>query len=120
MAVQLVLGSATLLSGAFSGFDYQQPKTRVSLLSDGTSVRNEVVQQGSYPYREATVAFVAETTDTDAIRGYYENGTQVTFVDYEDQERTVLVYDFSRSIIMDGLWSCTVTLLELTDPVAGS
>lgn len=116
MAGQLVLGTVTLLSGAFSGFDQAQSKARVRLLSDGTSVRNEVIQQGSQLHREATVTFVAETADANTVRGYYEDVDQVSFIDYEDEIRTVLVYDFSKAVIVDGLWSCTATLLALTDP----
>jgi hypothetical protein len=120
MAIQLTLGSVTLLSGSFSGFDLEQSRSRVAILSDGTSVRNEVIQQGSTPYRQATIAFTCETADAETIRGYYEDATEVTFANYEDESSTVLVFDFARSIVVNGLWSCTATLIELSDPVAGS
>lgn len=114
----LGLGSVdNLMSASWSGFDYPQNAVLVPLLGDGTSTVNAALQQGALTVREGTVGFDAVTADAETIRGYYENHSSITFTDYDGSTCSVRVLDYSRSLRFPGVWSCSVTLLQLTEPV---
>jgi hypothetical protein len=110
-----------LVDESYSGFAYPARKTQMPLLeTDDDTSGNVVIQEGSKPYRQATISVVVESTvDMELIRGYEESGDEVTFVDRSGDERTVLVFAFGQAARAgDDAWDVTLTLLELVPPVA--
>lgn len=98
--------------GKYSGFEHPPFITLVGIISDGTSVENEVVQAGSLPRRQATVTF-PWVTDADwaTMSGYHETVTPVTWVAPEETV-TVIVMELKPTQIAFGLWTVDATLVE--------
>ena len=109
-----------LADQAYSGFSYPSLRTLQRLIGNGTAAGNVAIQEGSKPYRQATISVLAESTaDFETVRGYYENGSQVDFVDRTGYSRTVLLEALTPAAHPgEDAWDVTLTLLELTDPVA--
>jgi hypothetical protein len=114
------LGAATdLLDASFSGFAFPRSKEVLQLLENEVGTTgNAVVQQGSLGYRQASLSFTArDTTEKELVRGYDETGETVAFIDYDGSTRGVVVFDFDSALMFGDLWTVTVTLLEITEPV---
>lgn len=110
-----------LVLTAYSGFAHPARRQLLQLLENEVgSTGNVVVQDGSLGYRQATLTVLVEsTTDRELLRGYDETGEAVTFIDNGDMERQVLVHTFSATERAgEDAWDVTVTLLELSEPVA--
>jgi hypothetical protein len=113
----LSLGTVVDLWDAdYPGFVYAQHKVVTPLLGDGTAGAGfSVVQETAKGLRNTTLSFVTESTaDKDVIRGYEEDGTEVTFVDYDGTERLVHVLSFrSEPGPTADLWRVSVVLEEI-------
>lgn len=122
MTMQSLGSVTTLLTTAYSGFDYPSYGTVVPLLSDDpSSGGNAVLQSSALTLRQASLTANAEDDDANVLRGYYETKTEINFSDFDDTNRRVVVLDFSRTNIKSGLWECSMTLLEIEPPdVVGS
>lgn len=123
MTVGLVsIGAAVdLLDASFSGFAYPNNASVVPILpSAAGSGGNAVLQQSGFPWRQATLSVLAEEANRVLLRGYYETRELVTFTDFDGTTSSIRVFDFAQSMRMAGLWDLTLTLLEITPPVAGS
>jgi hypothetical protein len=113
------LGTATdLLDASFSGFAFPRSKEVLQLLENEVgTIGNAVIQQGSLGYRQASLSFTArDTTEKELVRGYDETGEEVTFIDFNGDTRTVIVFDFDGALRFGDLWTVTVTLLETGAP----
>jgi len=101
----------------FSGFDHPQFATLVRILSDGTSTANEVLQSGSVPRRQATVAAtLRDRADVEALRALNLSKARVPFVDVLGDILDVVVLDLqvTSSAAVPGHWEYTATLVEAT------
>ncbi len=115
----LSLGTLTELWDAeYPGFVYPQRKVVTPLLGDGAGAGFSVVQETAKGLRQATLAFMAESTsDKDTVRGYEEDGTEVSFVDYDGSTRLVHVLSFhSEPGPAAGLWRVSLLLEEISGP----
>ena len=114
------LAETDIMDSSFTGFDYPNNAQRVPVLSDGTSTRNEVLQQSGLTRRQATLGCSLEDADALVVRGYFESRETVTFTDRNGATRDVIVFDFTRTERFAGVWDCTAILLEMSDPVLAS
>lgn len=107
-----------LVDTAYSGFDYPANRTELLLLeNEEGSSGNVVIQEGSLPYRRATVTVIAESlADRDTLRGYKDAGDDIEFVDSDGLLRSVSIFSCSSSKRDAETWEVTFVLLELTDP----
>lgn len=117
----LSLGAISgLLDGSFSGFAHPPSKTLLPLLeNEAGTTGNVVVQQASLGLRQASLSFIARSSaEKDLARGYDETGETVVFVDYDGTERSVMVLDYSAALRFGDVWNVSVTMLELSEPLA--
>jgi len=107
-----------LLVDNFSGFDRPQYRSLIKLLDDGTSLQNEIVQEGSAPRGQAQLTgTITSSADVATLRGYYHAATTVPFTDGNGNATDVIVFEFAVQDFTDW-WEFTATLIEAT--VAGS
>jgi hypothetical protein len=116
----LSVGAAIdILDATFSGFAYPARKQQLYLLgTSASSTGNVVLQESAKGYREASLAFTArDTAEKDTVRGYDETSEPVSFVDFDGSTRSVRVLSFASSLLFGDLWSVTLGLQELAEPV---
>jgi hypothetical protein len=112
------LGDAfDLWDADMSGWTYPTFRTEQRMIGNGVDAGNEVVQEGSKPYRTRTLAFTAQTAaQRDLVRGYFEDGSLISLVDYDTTACTVLVMEYSSADAGADTHRVTVRLLQLTEP----
>lgn len=112
---------ADFLVDTYDGFDRPNTAQLVSLLGDGTSSGNDqVLQEGSSPFRQATITgTLVSSADIALVRGYYDSREELTFVDGDGEEHGVRILEFS-SRAFTGYWTFAMQLLETTRVVEGS
>lgn len=115
----LSLGDAfDLWDADWTGWAYLARKTEQRLIGNGTDAGNVVIQEGSKGYREGTLVFTAQdSTQKDLVRAYEEDSTSVNFVDYDTSICSVQLLSFASADEGADLWTVTVRLLQLSDPV---
>lgn len=115
----LTLGSLDALwDDEFPGFAYPARKTELKLIGNGTDAGNVVVQESAKGFREAVLSFTATSrADRDAVRDYEEDGTTVTFTDYDGSTCDVQITEFTAQPITADLYRITARLLQLTEPI---
>lgn len=114
-----LLGSVDpLLVEVFEGFDRPQTATLVGLLSNGTSIRDAVLQQGETPFLQAQLTGVlTEAAHLAAMRAYYLSKEPVTFTDGNGNQTDVRVFEFRHTDLTDW-WTFQATLIESDVPVS--
>lgn len=119
MTLPFALEDVTLfLVDTYDGFDRPNTAQLVGLLGDGTGSGNDqVLQQGSSPYRQATLTgTLTSLADVTLVRGYYDSREELTFTDGDGESHGVRVLEFNARAFT-GWWSFTMQLLETTPPV---
>lgn len=103
----------------FSGFAYAARKSELRLIGNGVDAGNVVIQESAKPFRDAQLSFIAQSpVDRDTVRGYEEDGTVVTFTDYDGSTCSVVLFSYSASPIdVPDMWKVTVQLLQQSEPV---
>ena len=102
-------------------FEYAQTAVVVTLLSDGTSVDNDVLQQGSQPSPQAQIkGILSDVYDIADLRALYLSKEAVTFNDPVLGARSVRVLDFSASRVWPFLWTYAMTLIGVAGGGSGS
>lgn len=108
----ITIGGVGVLYGSYDDWSYPQFGTLVDVLSDGSSVDNQVLQSSAVPRRRATVTgWLQSQADVDALDAYTASKEIVPFDD-DGLTRDVVVMDFSHPRVQPGLWSCTVALAD--------
>jgi hypothetical protein len=103
---------AFLVVFGYEGFDRPPTATLVTLLGDGTSTRDQVLQQGATPFSQATVTGVCtEAADVATLRAYYHSKETVTFTDMNGVATDVRVLEL-RIVDLTDWWDFTMVLLE--------
>lgn len=99
---------------AKEGPNYRQTAQRVAILSDGTSARNEVLQQGALPALEWRVTgFLESSSDVATLRGYYASHDSVEWIDpTTSDDLNVRVFELALRQVGASVWSFDATLLE--------
>lgn len=109
-----------LLDATFDSFVRPNTAQLVSLLGDGSTTDDQVLQQGSSPFRQGSItATITELADYIAIRGYAETHEEVDFRDGNGTEYTVRVLDFDAKD-QTGWWDISATLLRVSEVEPGS
>ena len=102
-------------------FEYAQTTVVTTLLSDGTSVDNDVLQQGSQPSPQARLkGLLSDSYDIEELRALYLSKEAVTFNDPVLGTRTVRVLDFSAMRSTPFLWKYDMTLIGVAGGGSGS
>jgi len=113
MTPYIDIGTATVLAGPLVEWAYPRFGTLVRVLSDGTTVDNEVLQSGAVPHLQARLTGMLESqADVDLLNGYVASKEEVAWDDDGDT-RTVIVLDFSARRLLPGIWSCELQLLHV-------
>ena len=111
----ITIDSVTLKVQRFSGWSYPQFGSLVRLLSDASSLDNEVLQSGSLPRRRASLsAYTHDSGVVAALDALNASKEQVTFGEDGD-ERGVHVLDFSFDRAFPWRWNLSLTLVEAAD-----
>ena len=98
----------------YDGFNRPSKAVLVDLLSDGTSANDQVLQQGSLPFRQALLGgWLYSASDVDLLRAYNDTKETVAFTDADGGTFDVVVLDCSVKAF-GGLWSYQLTLLDAT------
>lgn len=101
-----------LLVSRFEGFNQPQTATLATLLSDGTSVRDQVLQQGSTALLQADVSGTLQSIDDlTVLRGYNATKESVAFTDGRGDVTIVRVFDLRVTDYTDW-WTFAATLVE--------
>lgn len=96
----------------FDGFDLPQTTSRVLVLSDGTSAKNEVLQQGTLPLLTAQVSgTLLEPEHVATLRAAYATKEVGVFTDGNGNATSVRVYEFRATDETDW-WPFAMTLVE--------
>ena len=96
------------------GWDLPQSAQLVRILSDGTSEQNEVLQQGSWPFRQLTLGGVTDDVAELAIlRGYNHSKESVLYTDPDDETLDVRVFDFAAAQTNNSVWQWRMVLVEV-------
>lgn len=102
-----------VLEGGFDGFDLPQTSTTVLVLSDGSSLLNEVLQQGASPAARADVAGVCVTFEDAAIlRAAFASKEAGVFTDSNGNDTTVRILDLQPMKDRTTWWEWSMTLIE--------
>lgn len=102
-------------------FEYAQTSVVVPVLSDGTSVDNDVLQQGAQPSPQARLkGLLSDVYDIADLRDLYLSKEAVTFNDPVLGTRTVRVLDFSTVRATPFLWKYDMTLIGVAGGGSGS
>jgi hypothetical protein len=112
----LILGDiADLPFKDYSGFDLPQTATLVLLLSDGTSDRNQVLQQGAQPFPQAAISgYVEDYATILQLREYHRTKEELAFEDNTLLEfRTVRVFECTAPQIWPGAWQYSIILIDV-------
>lgn len=115
MSLPFSLGALErLLVETYDGFDRPNTAELVGLISDGTgSGTDQVLQQGSLPYRQAAVTgTLTEAADVVLARGYYDSREVVVFTDGDGEVHQVRLLEFSARAFT-GWWTFAMQLLEV-------
>lgn len=116
------LGSVTLHVENFTGWSYPTFGSMVSVLSDGTSVDNEVYQSAAVPRLRASLrGHSLDSSEVATLTGYNGSKEIVTFSD--DDESTsdtgfgvhVLDFQFSRDRSHPWLYEYSLELVTAPD-----
>lgn len=107
------IGSIAFLGvDGMEGFDRPPTAALTTLIGDGISTRNQVLQQSATPFSQATVTgTLTEAADVAALRGYYHSKETVTFTDMNGNATAVRVLEL-RIVDLTDWWEFTMTLLE--------
>jgi hypothetical protein len=111
------LGSITGLPyHDYTGWDLPQTSSLVLLLSDGSSTKNQVLQQGALPFPQATISgYVTDYTVIQALRAYHASKAAITFVDHDlTDTRTVRIFECTAPQLWPGLWQYSIVLIDVT------
>ena len=113
MTPSITIGSVDVLADRFSGWSYPQFGTLVRILSDGTTVDNEVLQAGATPHLRAQLSGMLESdADFDTLTGYAASKEEVAWTD-DDDHRTVIVLHFSGRRLFPDIWTCELQLMHM-------
>jgi hypothetical protein len=109
------------LVDTYDGFDRPNTLQLVSLLGDGTRTGNDqVLQEGSSPFRQATLTgTIVSSADIALLRGYYDSREELTFVDGDGEEHGVRILELTARAFT-GWWSFAMQLIETTRVIEGS
>lgn len=110
----ITVGDVDLPVQHFTGWAYPQFGNLVRVLSDGSTVNNEVLQGGGSPRRRATLSGVMlDAGDIATLHGY-NLSKEVVEVSETDGGETVSanVLDFSVDRSRPWLWSYSLSLVE--------
>lgn len=108
-----------LIAADHDAFLYPEAATVTTILSDGTSDRNFVLQASGLQVRQARRSWVVvPSADKDILRGYSEAKDIVILVEEDGTSRGVIVMDLDAKQRFVGYWDVSATLLEISDPVA--
>ena len=100
------------LTAPVEGFDRPPTATLVTLLGDGTSTRDQVLQQGATPFSQATVTgWTSDAAEVATLHGYDLSKETVTFTDPNGVATAVRVLEF-RAVDNIEWWDFTMVLLE--------
>lgn len=98
--------------GGFDGFDLPQTSSLVMLLSDGTSTKNQLLQQGSLPLLMAQVTgTLLNAADVAILRAAYATKEPGLFTDGNGNATNVRIFEFhakDRTL----WWEFSITLIE--------
>jgi hypothetical protein len=111
------LGSVTLTRVKdFGGWSYPQFGSLVKILSDGTTVDNEVLQTGAIPRAQASLSgLLSSYADVLTLHGYNASKEVVSFVENDasvDDTRDVNVLDFVVVRQRPWLWEYSLTIVD--------
>lgn len=115
MSLPFTLGGIeNLLVEVYDGFDRPNTAQLVGLLSDATgSGTDQVLQQGSMPYRQASVSgTLVEAADVALARDYFDSREVVLFTDGDGEAHQVRLLEFSARAYT-GWWTFAMQLLEV-------
>lgn len=105
--------------GGYEGFDLPSFASLTSLLSDGVSTRNQVIQSGSEPLRAATISgTLVSSADVAQFREYNRTKEAIAFVDGNGVTWTVRVMDLHTVDFVDW-WTFTASLVESPEAPSG-
>jgi len=112
MSEAIEIGGVAVLYQRFSDWQVPAFATPVRVLSDGTTVDNEVLQSGAVPRQRATVnGWVQDFGDVETLKGYTAS-KELVLVNDDGTMHSAVVLDLVLDRVLPGLWSCTVTLLD--------
>lgn len=107
------IGSVEILQTTTTGFNYPQNAQRVTILSNGTSTGNEVLQSSGLGARSCVLSFrLDDPSDVETLRGLFASKAEATYVDEVGTVWFVRVFEFEPSYTGNELWDCSATLLE--------
>lgn len=119
IATQTLGAVDNLYAATHEVFAYPEAATITTLLSDGASERNFVLQGSGLQVRQARRSWVVVPTgDMQTIRGYASSKTAITLTEEDETTRSVIVMDFDATQRFVGYWDVEATLIEITDPDA--
>lgn len=112
------VGSLLVDDDGYDGFDRPPFATMTSILSNGTSSGDQLIQSGSLPRRQAGLTGTSYlSADIATLRGYSDSKEVVTFTDGDGDTFDVVVMEFSAKA-HTGCWDWTMLLVE--DEAEGS
>lgn len=106
------IGELLVDRDSYDGFDRPQSAALVSRLGTGSSAGDQILQQGSLPFRQATIGGTFYDADDVALmRSYSDAKSEVTFTDDTGTSYGVVVFDFAAKSL-GGRWDWTAVLVE--------
>lgn len=113
MTAAISVGGVDVLTDAFSEWAYPRFGSLVGILSDGTSVDNEVLQSSGMPRRQATLSgWLQDRDDLDTLNAYNATKEIVSVVDADGETRDASILDLKVARVLPGAWSCSITLVD--------
>jgi len=113
MAAVVSIGEVNVIPQVFVDWRYPKFGSVVAVLSDGSSVDNEVLQSSAVPRLQAVFSGWIETAgDLATLRGYDATKEIITVVDTDDENRDAVILTFRFDRLQPELWLVSMTLLD--------
>jgi len=113
MAAVVSIGAVNVIPRVFVDWRYPKFGSLVPVLSDGSSIDNEVLQSSAVPRLQAVFSgWIESAADLASLKGYDATKAVITVTDTDDENREAVILTFSYDRLQPALWLVSMTLLD--------
>ena len=113
MATLVSVGEVDVIPQVFVDWRYPKFGSVVDILSDGTSVDNQVLQSSAVPRLQAPFSgWIESASDLATLQSYNASKEIVTVTDTDDVSHEASILDFTYDRLNPALWLVSMTLLD--------
>jgi hypothetical protein len=113
MASLVSIGEVDVIPQDFVDWRYPKFGSIVDILSDGSSVDNQVLQSSAVPRLQTPFSgWIESSSDLAALQGYNASKEIITVTDTDDVSHEASILDLTYNRLNPALWLVSMTLLD--------